>query len=48
MFCAKSSYSNTTKVHETNPAQHVKNQLKYTTGNKTKKIAELKSKLMRR
>jgi hypothetical protein len=41
IFCAKSSYSNKTKIHETSPAQHTNNELKYSMENK--KTAELKS-----
>jgi hypothetical protein len=46
IFCAKSSYSDTTKIHETRPAQHIR--INLSTAWKTKKIAELKSKLMHR
>jgi hypothetical protein len=42
VFCAKSSYSNKTKMHETGLAQHMKNQLECSMENK--KIGELKSK----
>jgi len=44
VFCAKSSYSNKTKIYETGPVQHTKNQLECSMENK--KIGELKSKPM--